>query len=167
MRSIYLNQEPDRFPKMVTPQNYQDKNRARTFLHLLMVNLLVAFGLSACIPSQLEKSRSEAFRQYEIIVRWSQWDAAADFISPEFLAENPISRLELDRLRLFKVSQYTIRSVNVLDEGMTATQVVEIKMFNSTQGTERSIIDEQLWRFDESSQRWRLHSPLPDPTQGR
>jgi hypothetical protein len=127
----------------------------------------VAFGLSACIPSQLEKSRSEAFRQYEIIVRWSQWDAAADFISPEFLAENPISRLELDRLRLFKVSQYTIRSVNVLDEGMTATQVVEIKMFNSTQGTERSIIDEQLWRFDESSQRWRLHSPLPDPTQGR
>lgn len=167
MRSIYLSQKPGRFPKMVTPQNYQDKNRARTFLRLLMVNLLVAFGLSACIPSQLEKSRSEAFRQYEIIVRWSQWDAAADFISPEFLAENPISRLEMDRLRLFKVSQYTIRSVNVLDEGMTATQVVEIRMFNSTQGTERSIIDEQLWRFDESSERWRLHSPLPDPTQGR
>ena len=167
MRSACLNQEPGHFPKMVTPQDNQETNRAGSFLRLLMVNLLVVFSLSACIPGQLEKSRAEAFRQYEIIVRWSQWDAAADFISPEFLEENPITRLELDRLRLFKVSQYTIRSANVLDEGMTATQVVEIKMFSTTQGTERSIIDEQLWRFDESSQRWRLHSPLPDPTQGR
>ena len=127
----------------------------------------MVFSLGGCIPNQLEKSRSEAFRQYEIIVRWSQWDAAADFIAPEFLEANPITRLEMDRLRLFRVSQYTIRSVNVLEEGMAATQVVEIKLFNTTQGVERSIIDEQLWRYDETSQRWRLHSPLPDPTQGR
>jgi len=131
--------------------------------------LLVALLLSlpGCIPSQLEKSRSEAFRQYEIIVRWSQWDAAADFISPEYLEEHPITKLEMDRLRLFKVTQYVIRSVNVTEEGMAATQVVEIKLFNTNQGVERSIIDEQMWRFDESSKRWRLHSPLPDPTQGR
>jgi len=131
----------------------------------LLVALL--FSLAGCIPSQLEKSRSEAFRQYEIIVRWSQWDAAADFISPEYLVEHPISKLEMDRLRLFKVTSYVIRSVNVTEEGMAATQVVEIKLFNTNQGVERSIIDEQLWRWDETSKRWRLHSPLPDPTQGR
>jgi hypothetical protein len=65
------------------------------------------------------------------------------------------------------VTQYTIRSVNVIEDGMAATQVVEIKLFNTNQGLERTIIDEQLWRWDENSQRWRLHSPLPDPTQGR
>lgn len=129
--------------------------------------LVVLASLAGCIPNQLEKSRSEAFRQYEIIVRWSQWDAAADFIAPDYLAEHPITRLQMDRLRLFRVTQYTIRSVNVIEEGMAATQVVEIKLFNTNQGIERTIIDEQLWRWEETSQRWRLHSPLPDPTQGR
>lgn len=133
----------------------------------ILAILLVLFSLSGCVPNQLEKSRSEAFRQYETIVRWSQWDAAADFVSPEYLAEHPISRLQMDRLRLFRVTQYTIRSVNILEDGMAATQVVEIKLFNTNQGLERSIVDEQLWRYDETSQRWRLHSPLPDPTQGR
>jgi hypothetical protein len=136
-------------------------------LPALVPALVMLFTLAGCIPSQLEKSRSEAFRQYEIIVRWSQWDAAADFISPEYLAENPITRLQMERLRLFRVTQYTIRSVNVIEDGMAATQVVEIKLFNTNQGLERTIIDEQLWRWDENSQRWRLHSPLPDPTQGR
>jgi hypothetical protein len=111
------------------------------------------------------KSRGEAFKQYETIIRWSQWDAAADFISPEYQAEHPITRLDLDRLRLFKVTSYTLRSAGVFDEGMTATQVVEIKMFNSYQAVERTIIDEQKWRYDEESKRWLLHSGLPDPTQ--
>lgn len=136
-------------------------------MRLLLIALMMLLVLTGCIPDQLAKARSEAFRQYEIIVRWSQWDAAADFISPEYLAEHPITRLEMDRLRLFKVTSYTIRSVNVLEEGMAATQVVEIKMFNTNRGLERTVIDEQMWRWDESSQRWRLHSPLPDPTQAQ
>jgi hypothetical protein len=142
--------------------------KSRRILRLWLVVMTLLLALSACvIPGQLEKDRSEAFRQYEIIVRWSQWDAAADFISPEYLAENPITRLQMERLRLFRVTQYIIRSVNVIEEGMAAIQVVEIKLFNNNQGVERTIIDEQMWRWDESSMRWRLHSPLPDPTQGR
>lgn len=148
---------------MVSARPHQNCKISR----ILLVILLLVFSLAGCIPPQLEKSRSEAFRQYEIIVRWSQWDAAADFIAPEYLAEHPISRLQMDRLRLFRVTQYTIRSVNVIEDGMAATQVVEVKMFNTNQGLERTIIDEQMWRYEEASQRWRLHSPLPDPTQGR
>ena len=71
----------------------------------------------------------------------------------------------MDRLRLFRVTAYNIRSTGVYDEGMTARQVVEIRMFNTRQGVERSIIDEQEWRYDEESKRWRLHSGLPDPTR--
>lgn len=121
--------------------------------------------LAACVPNQVEESRSEAFKQYETIIRWSQWDAAADFIAPEYLEENPITRLDLDRLRLFRVTAYTIRSTGVYDEGMTARQTVEIRMFNTHQGVERSIIDEQEWRYKEETKRWQLHSGLPDPTK--
>ena len=140
-------------------QGMQTLRTAGLLLTLLMLTL------TACSSNQVDKSRSEAFKQYETIIRWSQWDAAADFISPEYQQENPITRLEMDRLRLFRVTAYNIRSTGVYDEGMTARQVVEIRMFNTRQGVERSIIDEQEWRYDEESKRWRLHSGLPDPTK--
>lgn len=127
--------------------------------------VLVMLVLTACSSNQVSKSRGEAFKQYETIIRWSQWDAAADFIAPEYMAEHPISRLDLDRLRLFKVTAYTVRSTGVFDEGMTARQQVEIKMFNANQAVERTILDEQEWRYDKESKRWLLHSGLPDPTK--
>lgn len=127
--------------------------------------LICLAGLVACIPSQVEKTRSEAFKQYETIVRWSQWDAAVNFIAPDYLEEHPVSRLEMDRLRLFRVTQYTIRSTDIYDEGMGARQTVEIKMFNAAQATERTIMDDQEWRYDPIAKRWLLHSGLPDPTR--
>lgn len=127
--------------------------------------VLSALVLASCTSNQVDKSRGEAFKQYETIIRWSQWDAAADFIAPEYMEENPISRLDMDRLRLFKVTNYTVRSAAVFDEGMTARQEVVIKMFNANQAVERTIIDEQEWRYHEDSKRWLLHSGLPDPTK--
>lgn len=127
--------------------------------------LLAAVLLAACSTNQVEKSRGEALKQYETIVRWSQWDAAADFIAPEYLVENPITRLDMDRLRLFRVTAYTVRSAGVFDEGLTLRQAVEIKLFNAHQAVERTIIDEQEWRWHEDVQRWLLHSGLPNPTK--
>jgi hypothetical protein len=126
---------------------------------------LAVIAVAACTSNQVSQDRGEAFKQYETIVRWSQWDAAADFVSPEYQEEHPISRLELDRLRLFKVTAYTVRSTGIFDEGMSARQTVEIKMYNKTQGVERTIVDEQEWRYNDEIKRWMLHSGLPDPTK--
>lgn len=126
--------------------------------------LLAVLVLAACTSNQVEKSKTETFEQYETMVRWSQWDAAADFISPEYLAEHPISRLEMDRLRLFRVTSYTLRSAAVFDEGLTVKQTVEIKMFNTQQAVERTIMQEQEWRYIESCKCWLLYSGMPDPT---
>lgn len=141
------------------------KNTLRLAVRRRILLSLVAIVLSSCIPNPVEEKRSDAFKQYEIIVRWSQWDAAANFISAEYQKEHPITRLELDRLRLFKVTAYNVRSTGTLDNGMTALQTVEIKMFNKTQGLERTIIDDQEWRYNEEIKRWMLHSSLPDPTK--
>ena len=126
---------------------------------------LTAMALIACTSNPAEKERGETFKQYETIIRWSQWDAAADFIAAEYQMEHPITRLELDRLRLFKVTAYTVRSTGIFDEGMTVKQVVEIKMFNSAQAVERTITDEQEWRYNTEIETWKLYSGLPDPTK--
>jgi len=141
----------------------------KNFQRFALLLITVAIALTACGGSQtkrqIEKSLGDTLKQYETIVRWSQWDAAVDFIAPEYIEENPISGLDMDRLRLFHVTTYTIRSAGRYDEGMTARQVVEIKMYNKRQGVERSYTDNQEWRYDEETKRWRLHSGLPDPTK--
>jgi hypothetical protein len=127
---------------------------------------VVALSLvSACSSNQAEKNRTDTFRQYETMVRWSQWDAAVEFIAPDYLEQHPVSRLDMDRLRLFRVTQYTPRSIELYDGGMAARQTVEIRLFNVNQAVERTLIDQQDWHYNPKRQRWELHSGLPDPTR--
>jgi hypothetical protein len=132
----------------------------RTILLLSLTTLL-----AGCPQTKEDKDLSETLKQYETIVRWAQWDAAIDFVSMEYQVENPITRLDLDRLRLFRVTQYVVRSSAPIDDGNGLIQVVEIRMFNKNQARERSIIDEQYWKYNAETERWKLHSGLPDPTQ--
>ena len=136
------------------------KNLGRSLLMIVVAALLVA-----CPQTKEEKGLAETLEQYEIIVRWAQWDAAVGYVSMEYQEDHPITRLELDRLRLFRVTQYTIRSAVPFDEGNGMIQVVEVRMFNKNQARERSIIDEQVWKFNLETEHWQLHSGLPDPTQ--
>jgi len=135
-------------------------NLGRSLLMIAVAALLVA-----CPQTKEQKGLTETLEQYEIIVRWAQWDAAVGYVSMEYQEDHPITRLELDRLRLFRVTQYTIRSAVPFDEGNGLIQVVEVRMFNKNQARERSIIDEQIWKYNPETERWQLHSGLPDPTQ--
>ena len=123
--------------------------------------------LTACPKTKEESDLSDTLIKYDTVIRWAQWDAAVDFVSPEYLEEHPVTRLDIDRLRLFRVTQYTVRSAVQVDDGKGLVQEVEIKMFNKNQARERTILDEQYWKYDEVRERWLLHSGLPDPTQSR
>jgi len=133
----------------------------------ILVILSLAALLTACPKTKEESDLSDTLLRYDTVIRWAQWDAAVDFIAPEYLEKHPVTRLDLDRLRLFKVTQYTVRSAVPVDEGDGLLQEVEIKMFNKNQARERSVLDDQYWKYDKERERWFLHSGLPDPTQGR
>lgn len=137
-------------------------------MKLILQSIIVtgmAMLLSGCPQTKEDKDLADTLQQYETIVRWAQWDAAIDFVSADYLEKSPITRLDLDRLRLFRVTQYSVRSAAPIDGGKGLIQVVEVRMFNKNQARERSIIDEQYWKYNEETERWKLHSGLPDPTQ--
>jgi hypothetical protein len=136
------------------------KSMLRTVIMIGLAGLLLG-----CPQTREDKDLSETLKQYETIVRWAQWDAAVNFVAPEYLEEHPITRLEMDRLRLFRVTQYILRSSSPVDDGLGLTQVVELHIFNKNQALERTIIDNQYWKYNEERKRWLLHSGLPDPTQ--
>jgi hypothetical protein len=135
-----------------------------TILRTILM-LGIAALLSGCPQTKEQQGLTETLQQYETIVRWAQWDAAVDFVAPEYLEKHPIKRLELDRLRLFRVTQYVVRSSTPVEGGNGLLQSVEIRMFNKNQAKERTVIDEQYWKYNDQTERWQLHSGLPDPTQ--
>jgi acyl CoA:acetate/3-ketoacid CoA transferase beta subunit len=65
------------------------------------------------------------------------------------------------------VTQYNVRSSVPLDGGVGLRQTVEIRLFNRNRAVERVITDRQEWRYDPDTQRWLLHSGLPDVTRAR
>lgn len=141
-------------------------NRKLRLFPLTCLVLAMLF-LSACASNPQIKSLDTTLTQYEQIIRWSQWEGAAGFLSPESLVDKPITRLDMDRLRLFRVTQYIIRSGVPSDGGLAFRQTVEIRLFNRNQATEKYLIDQQEWRYDTDSERWLLHSGLPDVTKAR
>jgi hypothetical protein len=124
-------------------------------------------GLGACASQGKQKELDTALKQYESMIRWSQWDGAVQSLSPESLEKHPVTSLDIERLRQFRVTNYTIRSSLPYDDGNGLKQTVEIRLFNRNQATERSIIDMQDWKYNEQAKVWLLETGLPDVTQGR
>ncbi len=128
---------------------------------------LVIMLIASCATQSQTQSLNATLLNYEKVVRWSEWDGALDFLAPEYLEENPVSALELSRLRLFRITQYHVRSMNPSNDGLSLSQTVEIRLFNRNRAVEQVMTDQQEWHFDEERKRWYLHSGLPDVTKSR
>lgn len=147
------------------------KNPVRPLFPVIIIlfgTLFAALVLGSCASSSKQgKTLDLTLKQYEQMVRWSEWDGAVEYLAIDYLQANPISRLDMDRLRLFRVTQYLVRSAVPFDEGLGLRQAVEIRMFNRNQAVERTLIDQQEWRYNAERERWFLHSGLPNVTQAR
>ena len=143
------------------------KSHFRLSLTFVLI-LLSGIMISGCASTNKQsKSLDERLKQYEQVIRWSQWEGAVEYLAPEYLQNNRLSRLDMDRFRLFKVTHYQVRSAAATDAGMGYRQTVEIRMFNRTRAVERTLIDQQEWRYNTVHERWYLHSGLPDVTRAR
>ena len=129
---------------------------------LLLITLL-AF-LSACATQTRKREIDITLENYAALIRWSDFETALSYVDPETLSKRPISRLDLERYAQVQVSGYR-DSAPVSGPDGKVRQVVEIRLYNRNTAVERTIIDRQTWRFDETAKRWWLESGLPDITR--
>ena len=120
---------------------------------LLLVGCTTVQGLSRL--SSLE-STSEA---YEKAMRWGEYQVASSFIkTQETHGESP----NLKKLEKIKITSYKPMERNTSDDKLQAHQTVEIKYYNTDYLIEKTIVDKQLWEYDEEQKAWYLQSALPD-----
>lgn len=145
--------------------NRHRRMAGRAVCGLLM--LALAAMLAGCGTNQKDKLRTETIDSYASLMRWSQYDSLIDFMHPEYLEENPIRGLDLERLRQFQVSEYRVRQMLSLDDGSGMDRVVQMRLYHVHTRRERSIQYLETWRWDDEREGWFLHSGLPDVTTGR
>ncbi|MBS3745853.1 MAG: hypothetical protein KGY53_10635 [Wenzhouxiangellaceae bacterium] len=134
------------------------------FQSVLLLGLALVAGCGAM--SDRDLLRTETMDRYEATVRWNQFDALVDFMHPEWLEENPVASLDVERLHQFRVSQYSVRQVlSAPDDGVD--RLVQLRMYNKHTAREQVVEYVEAWRWDEERGRWMLHSGLPDVTDGR
>ena len=126
--------------------------------------LLTTLLLAACAADQMrtrENLLDDTLRTYGATIRWGDVLRAQDFLDPKLRAEHPPTALELSRFQQIRVTAYNEQSP-VPVSSTEVRQTVEIGLVNVNTQEARSVIDRQVWKYDEKTKRWWLVSGLPD-----
>lgn len=118
----------------------------------------LAFGvmLTACSHDYLLMKTEEQLHGYEAAIRWSLFKRAAGY-----LADPAKAAPDWKRLEQIRVTGYVTTFRDLFQSGKVLTQTVKIRYLTGNGVVERTIEDEQRWRFDELQERWLLETGLP------
>ena len=132
---------------------------ARLFAVLAVV---VSVG---CASSQKADGKllESTLRSYASVMRWGDVAQALPFIDPAVLEANPVDAVTLERFKQVQVAGYRERSLEMTGE-LEARQIVQIDLVNRHTQEERTVVDQQRWRYDAVEKKWWLMSGLPDIT---
>ena len=129
---------------------------------LVLVSLLL---LAGCATQKRSDTLDTTLRAYASAVRWGDFQSAVVFLDPKTRADKMPTALDLARYKLVQVSGYDAGNGPVPDGENQVRQIVHINLINVSTQSERSIVDRQTWRYDETTKHWWLTSGLPDITQ--
>ncbi len=120
--------------------------------------------LSACATEEMRTKQTvldETLIRYASTIRWGDVAQAQAFIDPKVLAEHPPTSLELARFKQVQVTGYNEQPAVPVSEN-EVRQTVQISLVNIATQVARSVVDNQVWRYDQETKNWWLVSGIPD-----
>jgi len=123
--------------------------------------------LAACASMSMEKIKTketileETLKTYAATIRWGDMTQALAFVDPKYRQAHPLSDLDLARYHQVQVTAYNDQPAAPISADEVA-QSVEIGLVNVNTQAARSIVDHQVWHYDEKEKRWWLTTGLPD-----
>ena len=134
-------------------------------LPALVLLLLTALLLAGCASDQRSESLTRTLNAYAGVVRWGDFGSALQFVDPKVRAEKTPSPLEMARFDQYRVTGYDDGQGAVPSGEYEVRQAVAISMVNNNTQAERTVIDQQVWRYDSEAKRWWLVTGLPNLAQ--
>lgn len=137
----------------------------RSALGLLIGIAVVALSVS-CARMQNQDKMDKldlATRTYGKAIRWSHFDSAEAFLSPESPRLTEAEREALEKG--IRVTSYEPAEQVMTPDLIRTTISVKIAYLLDGSNRLRTITDRQNWRYDEEAKRWYLEGSLPDFTE--
>lgn len=131
----------------------------------LSIIVLLSVLLAGCATQQRSDSLTTTLTAYGSILRWGDFQSAAQFIDPKIRAKHPISPIDLARYKQVRVTEYDNGAGPVPTGEFDVQQTATINLVNIHTQAERSIVDHQTWHYDQKAKHWWLTSGLPDITR--
>lgn len=131
---------------------------------IAFVAVLATLALAACAGNEIRSRQTlldETLRSYAATVRWGDIEQAQAFIEPAWRAAHPPGPIDLARFRQVQVTGYDAQPAVAVSDS-EVRQVVRIDLVNVNTQAARSVVDHQVWKFDEPAKRWWLVSGLPE-----
>ena len=121
--------------------------------------VLLVMTLGAC-TSLDDKKRDASFEtaiyQYVQAMRWSDFSAANRLRKPDSVAIPPVQAGEQIRVTACETVQ-----VNASSDASEAAVAMKITYYQDDGMTLKTLIDQQLWKYDATQQAWYITSPPP------
>ena len=131
---------------------------------------MLAVLLAGCASMSLDRMKTkegileETLQTYAATMRWGDMTRCLAFVDPKYRAEHPMSELDLARYKQVAVTAYDDQPATPISAN-EVTQTVEIGLVNVNTQSARTVIDHQVWRYDEKDKHWWLTTGLPDITR--
>lgn len=132
---------------------------------LSLLAMLSVLLLAGCATQKQGDLMTTTLNAYASTLRWGDFQSAVQFIDPAIREKHPLSALDMARYKQVKVSDYDDGNGPLRAGNGRIQQTVHISLVNIHTQTERTIVDHQIWQYDEKTKHWWLTSGLPDITQ--
>ncbi len=124
----------------------------------LIISIITALSILGCATnSDRQFSLSQTLLTYEKAIRWGEFEQLLNFRKAS--EESDLALLGgYDNIR---VSGYKVKRRPPSSDKFQTNIDVEISYFKTHDNRINTIIDKQIWQYDEENNRWYITSPLP------
>ena len=126
--------------------------------YVLSLCVLFIFGCTGLQGKFRLAQFEDVSSSYEHAIRWGDYDVANALRKKQ---ETDHEAWNVDKLDKIRVTSYELLSSNLSEDQLRVHQAVKIRYFNADQMIEKTLIDKQLWEYDETEKAWFLQSGLP------
>lgn len=127
--------------------------------HVLSLCVLFVIGCTGLQEKYRLAQFEDVSSSYEHAIRWGHYDVAKGFRKRQ---ETEHGAWHVDNLDKIRVTSYELLGSNSSEDKLRVHQAVKIRYFNADQMIEKTLIDKQVWEYDDTEKAWYLKSGLPD-----
>jgi hypothetical protein len=122
-----------------------------------LLTLLLA-GCQSLGEIKADKKLKSTLRTYSVVLRWGNIQDAYAMLLPELLAKTTIPD-NFDNVRV--LSYEVVTGPTALSETSTTQTAMILYVFRDRQ-VQKRIVDQQLWEYDQETERWSRANPIPE-----